>query len=474
MNTTLSKKRPIVNHFETWNPATEEKINVYTYMSERDIVCKIEKLNSAFNVWKTMSIDQRLIWLESFKNNLKMSVPELAAMITQTMGKPLIDAKLEIEKCITQFDYYINKGPELIKEQSVAAHYADTRVNFVPMGIIFSVMPWNYPAWQFFRFAVGAWLAGNVILFKHSEITTEVGLFLEKLVEKTQGPVLLQTIIMNSENSDIVFSHAAVRAVTFTGSSKVGRIIGELSGKYLKKSVLELGGNDSFVVDATADINKAAKLAVTGRLLNNGQSCIASKRFFIPRGKETDFMNAVQLEIKSYVVGNPLDKKTNLGPLAHKRFLEDYKNHVLFLESIASQQTEALPLKMDKGYFVSPYFFLLEKGMKDKASEAYRFFQSQELFSPVGMVTVYEDEEHMWSLVNDSPYGLGAVWVGDTEKFKKEKLHLKFNVGMIAVNDILKSDARVPFGGAKDSGYGRESGEFGIREFCNTQSLGIK
>lgn len=463
-----------MNHFETWNPTTEEKINTYTYMSEREIVRKIEKLNSAFDVWKIMSIDQRLIWLESYKNNLKNSIPELAAIITETMGKPLVEAKLEIEKCITQFDYYINKGPELIKEHDIAAHYTDTRVNFVPMGIVFSVMPWNYPAWQFFRFAVGAWLAGNVILFKHSEITTEVGLYLEKLVEKTQGPTLLQTIIMNSQNSEVVFSHPSVRAVTFTGSSKVGRTIGELCGKYLKKSVLELGGNDSFVVDISADIGKAAKLAVSGRLLNNGQSCIASKRFFVPRGKETDFMNSVQMELKSYVVGSPLDKKSNLGPLAHRRFLDDYKQHVQFLKSISSQQTEALPIMVEKGYFVSPHFFLLENGMKNKESESYRFFQTQEVFSPVGMVTAYDNDEHLWSLVNDSPYGLGAVWVGDAEKFKQEKLHLKFNVGMIAVNDILKSDARVPFGGAKDSGYGRESGEFGIREFCTTQSLGIK
>ncbi len=463
-----------MNHFETWNPTTEEKINTYTYMSEREIVRKIEKLNSAFDVWKIMSIDQRLRWLESYKNNLKNSIPELAAIITETMGKPLVEAKLEIEKCITQFDYYINKGPELIKEHVIAAHYTDTRVNFVPMGIVFSIMPWNYPAWQFFRFAVGAWLAGNVILFKHSEITTEVGLYLEKLVEKTQGPTLLQTIIMNSQNSEVVFSHPSVRAVTFTGSSKVGRAIGELCGKYLKKSVLELGGNDSFVVDISAGIGKAAKLAVSGRLLNNGQSCIASKRFFVPRGKETDFMNSVQMELKSYVVGSPLDKKSNLGPLAHKRFLDDYKQHVQFLKSISSQQTEAISIVTEKGYFVSPHFFLLGKGMKDKESESYCFFQTQEVFSPVGMVTAYDNDEHLWSLVNDSPYGLGAVWVGDAEKFKKEKLHLKFNVGMIAVNDILKSDARVPFGGAKDSGYGRESGEFGIREFCTTQSLGIK
>tara|TARA_B110001454_G_scaffold219203_1_gene252159 strand:+ start:84138 stop:85529 length:1392 start_codon:yes stop_codon:yes gene_type:complete len=463
-----------MNHFDTWNPATEEKINTYTYMSERDIVRKIEKLSSSFDIWKRMSIDQRIIWLESYKNNLKSSIPELSAIVTETMGKPLVESKLEIEKCITQFEYYIKNGPELVKEKSVDAHYPDTRVNFAPMGVVFSVMPWNYPAWQFFRFAVGAWLAGNVILFKHSEITTEVGLFLEKLAEQTQGPTLLQTIILNSDQSEFIFAHKSVRAVTFTGSSKVGRRIGELCGKYLKKSVLELGGNDSFVVDTTADIRKAAKLAVSGRLLNNGQSCIASKRFFVPRGKETDFMNAVQMEINEYVVGSPLDKKTNLGPLAHRRFFDDYKNHVQFLKSIASLQTESLSLSADKGYFVSPLFFLLEKGMNDKGSEVYRFFQTQEIFSPVGMVTTYGADEELWSLVNDSPYGLGAVWVGDAEKFKKEKLHLKFDVGMISVNEILKSDARVPFGGAKDSGYGRESGEFGIREFCNTQSLGIK
>lgn len=463
-----------MNHFETYNPATEEKLSTYRYMSENDVMVKVEKLSSSFDVWKTMSVTQRLVWLENLKNSLKNSISELAQIITESMGKPLLESKLEIEKCVTQFDYYIEKGPGLIQTQKLSAHYPDTSVNFLPMGIVFSVMPWNYPVWQFFRFAVGAWLAGNVILLKHSEITTNVGLFLEALVEKMHGPVLLQSIVIPGEQSEFVFAHKAVRAVTFTGSSKVGRKIGEMSGRYLKKSVLELGGNDAFIVDSTADIARAAKLAVSGRLVNNGQSCISSKRFFVPKIKVNDFMKAVGTEIKGYSVGSPLDKKTNLGPLAHRRFFDEYHAHINYLKRVASMVTEALPIEADIGYFVSPYFFLLDAKMKDKESEVYRFFQNQEVFAPVGMVAAYETEDELWSWVNDSPYGLGGVWVGDAEKFKTEKLHLKFDVGMIAVNETLKSDARVPFGGVKDSGHGRESGEFGIREFCNTQSIGIK
>lgn len=463
-----------MNQFETYNPTTEEKLNTYSYMSEKDVMLRIEKLSTSFDIWKSMSFADRIACLEDLKTNLKNSIPELSKLITDSMGKPLMDSKLEIEKCIAQFDYYIRKGPDLMAPQNLAAHYPDMQLNFLPMGIIFSIMPWNYPVWQFFRFAVGAWLAGNVVLLKHSEITTEVSLFLEKLIAKTQGPAILQSIIIPGETSEYIFAHKAVRAVTFTGSSKVGRRIGEISGRYLKKSVLELGGNDAFIVDTSADIAKAARLAVSGRLINNGQSCISSKRFFVPKGSATEFMNAVEKEINVYVVGNPLERKTNLGPLAHKRFFDEYTDQVAYLKRIASMATKALPIEPHLGYFVSPYFFLLDKGMNDKASEIYRFFQTQEVFAPVGMVSTYETDSELWAQVNDSPYGLGGVWIGDAEKFKIEKLHLKFDVGMIAVNEVLKSDARVPFGGVKDSGYGRESGEFGIREFCNTQSLGIK
>ncbi len=463
-----------MNQFETYNPTTEEKLNTYSYMSEKDVMLRIEKLSTSFGIWKSMSFTDRIAWLEDLKTNLKNSIPELSKLITDSMGKPLMDSKLEIEKCLTQFDYYIRKGPELMATQRLTAHYPDMQLNFLPMGIVFSIMPWNYPVWQFFRFAVGAWLAGNVVLLKHSEITTEVSLFLEKLVAKTQGPVILQSIVIQGEKSDYIFAHKAVRAVTFTGSSKVGRRIGEISGRYLKKSVLELGGNDAFIIDVSADISKAAKLAVSGRLINNGQSCISSKRFFVPKRSATEFMSAVEKEISVYTVGNPLERKTNLGPLAHKRFFDEYTGQVAYLKQIASVVTKSLPIKERQGYFVSPYFFLLDRGMNDKSSEIYRFFQTQEVFAPVGMVATYEADNELWGQVNDSPYGLGGVWIGDAEKFKTEKLHLKFDVGMIAVNEILKSDARVPFGGVKDSGYGRESGEFGIREFCNTQSLGIK
>lgn len=462
-----------MNQFETFNPVDEEKINVHTYMSEQEVVLKIEKLSTSFDRWKTFSIEQRVQWLEKIRNSLKESIPELSQIITRTMGKPLVESKLEIEKCITQFDYYIQKGPELIQQRRVVAHYSDMSVHYTPMGIVFAVMPWNYPVWQFFRFSVGAWLAGNVVLLKHSEITTAVGLYLEELAEKMGAPFLLQTIILEPNQSETVFSHKLVRAVTFTGSSRVGRRIGELSGRYLKKAVLELGGNDACIVDVSADLKKAAKVAVAGRLLNNGQSCISSKRFFIPEGKESEFMNLVAEELKTYSIGDPLDKKTKLGPLAQKKFFSEYNETIAFLSKASFVSTPPIPIQQPKGFFVSPRFFFLKDQMDHQASSIYTFFQQHEIFAPIGMVTSYKNDAHLYSLVNDSPYGLGAVWIGDEETFKSKKLHLQLDVGMIAVNEVLKSDARVPFGGVKDSGFGRESGEFGIREFCNTQVLGI-
>lgn len=461
-----------MKEFETINPATEEKLAVYKNMSDGQILDKIETLEASFQIWKSKSVSQRIEFLQLLKSSMLKHKPALTLLITQTMGKPLVESKLELEKSISQLDYYIENGARLIQDQTLIAHYPDMRLSFQPLGIVFSVMPWNYPVWQFFRFAVGAWLVGNVILFKHSEITTAVALFLETLVSELDEHPILQSVIMEPSQSEKIVSHKSIRAVTFTGSTKVGRLIGEMSGRNLKKAVLELGGNDAFVVDETADFKKAAALAVKGRLPNNGQSCICAKRFFVPTGHAMDFMNAINFELQSYVIGNPLDKKTKLGPLSHKKFFDEYQKQLKFLKSISSVSTPPLEFPDSKGYYVSPYFFLIDKKAYSVKENA-RFFQEQEVFSPLGMVVTYEQEAELPGLVNASPYGLGMAWIGESEKFKKEKLHLKFNVGMVAVNDILKSDPRVPFGGVKDSGFGRESGAFGIYEFCNVQSVGI-
>ncbi len=442
-------------------------------MTDESILSKIEILDTNYLVWKKFTLAQRLDFLRNLKLSMQKHVPALALLITQTMGKPLIESNLEIEKSISQIDYYLEYGAEFLQSQILTAHYPETTVNFMPVGIVFAIMPWNYPVWQFFRFAVGAWLSGNVILLKHSEITTAVGLFFETLISELNGPLILQTVVLDPSQTEQIYSHKSVQAVTFTGSSKIGRIVGELSGRYLKKSVLELGGNDAFIVDETANIGLAAQLAVKGRLTNNGQSCIASKRFFVSQKKAGEFMLAVESELSLYTIGNPLDKKSKLGPLAHKQFYNQYLQHIDFLKQKSYSSTAILETPHSKGYFVSPCFFLLEAQALDESMMS-QFFQEQELFSPIGMVTTYRNEIELENRVNASPYGLGLVWIGDKEKFKAQCLHARFNVGMLAVNDILKSDARVPFGGVKNSGYGRESGAFGIREFCNVQSLGIK
>lgn len=462
-----------MNKFETINPSTEEKLSVYRNMTDGEILKKIENLEIAFQAWRTQSVDQRLEHLTLLKINMQKKISELSLLVTQTMGKPLVESKLEIEKSISQIDFYLTQGPAFIREQFIQAHYPDMRLHFLPMGIVFAIMPWNYPVWQFFRFAIGAWLTGNVILLKHSEITTEVGVFLERLISELNGPLILQTLIISPKQSEAVFAHKSIQAVTFTGSSRVGREIGRLSGQHLKKCVLELGGNDAFVVDTSADLKLAVQLAVKGRLTNNGQSCIASKRFFVPTQWADEFLEKIEVELASYSVGDPLDKNTRLGPLAHKKFYDEYQQHCEFLKSITTTYARGVSTSLSKGYFVSPYFFLLDQKCLS-VSVNRSFFQEQEVFSPIGMVVTYDSEDELFEAVNASPYGLGFVWVGDREKFRNEKHYLKYNVGMIAVNDILKSDPRVPFGGVKESGFGRESGAFGIQEFCNVQSLGIK
>lgn len=464
--------------FITINPATNENISNYSYHSLGQIDDKIGLLTTQYKTWKLQTLVQRIEILDLVQKALKENIDALALLITSEMGKPLVEAKNEVIKTLTIFDYYREHAEVLLKSKQVSAQYKKSEIYFQPLGIVLSFMPWNFPVWQVFRFAVPAWLAGNLVLQKHSEITAGVSLFIEKIVNKSSGLTLMQNIFIEPESIHYLYKHPAIAAVTFTGSTQVGSLVAQQAAMNIKKAVLELGGSDAYIIDETANMSEAINWCVKAKFVNNGQSCVAAKRFFVAKNKSEEFVSGVVEKILEKKIGSPLDKNIHLGPLAHQRFKQKIESQLLQLNKITTQQTFADIKKLDLisvpklGAFLAPRV-LVYSDISEKDEDLFvQHFQNDEVFGPVSLVYLYETKEELLFRVNQSQFGLGAAWFGDEEKFKNENWLQELDVGMIAVNEMIKSDARMPFGGVKKSGYGRELGEYGILEFCNIKTLG--
>ncbi|MCB0368279.1 MAG: aldehyde dehydrogenase family protein [Bdellovibrionales bacterium] len=466
------------NKFSTFNPASEELNAQYFYHSEKQINDKIDLLSKQYGSWKQESIAVRLKTLERIQKAFLEETESLALLITTEMGKPLREAKSEVLKSISVFQYYSQYGEKLLETQNVQTSNLKSEVHFHPLGVVLSFMPWNFPLWQVIRFAVPAWLAGNVILLKHSEITAGVSTFIERIVNESSSKTLIQNIFIEPEKIDFLYSRPEVRAITFTGSTQVGALVAQQAGKNLKKTVLELGGSDAYIIDDSAKMEDAVELAVKAKLINNGQSCVAAKRFFVSRKKTEEFLYLFCQKLIEKKIGSPLDENIDLGPLAQLKFKDKITNQVKQLSrfrdvsydsALESLKGTQLP---DKGCFFAPEL-LVFSNISDSNEKIFReSFQNDEIFGPVGLVYSYENKEDLITRVNQSEYGLGAAWFGDEDKFKKENWFNLLDVGMVAVNEIIRSDAKLPFGGVKKSGYGRELGAFGIYEFCNIKTLG--
>ncbi|MCK6599312.1 MAG: aldehyde dehydrogenase family protein [Bdellovibrionaceae bacterium] len=465
--------------FTTQNPSTEEFLSEYFYDSPKALENKIEQLSKEFSVWRLQSIEQRLEVLSLVLNRLKKEENELAKMISLEMGKPLAESIAEVKKCYSIFEYYERVAPILLAEKKIKTSYDKSLVSFEPLGVVLSIMPWNYPLWQVLRFAVPAWLSGNVILLKPAEITSETSLIFERLVREATGRSLVLNVQLSTTTIEELYSLPDIKAVTFTGSTEVGRRVGMLAGKNLKKSVLELGGNDAYILDESADIEKSVDFCLSAKLVNNGQSCIAAKRFFVPEAQKENFLDLFVRGLLIKKIGDPFASGVELGPLAHKRFHSraalQAKKLELLLDKDSSQKELWEKLKQrvlpEKGFYYPPQCFVVNSGQGWSEEDFYKSFQREEIFAPIALVYVYNSEEELYHRVNQSPYGLGAAWFGDPEKFQKTQVAKKIDVGMLSVNEMLRSDARVPFGGIKDSGYGRELGEQGLFEFCSVRTL---
>ncbi len=451
--------------FTTVNPATEEPIADYEYMPLEKVLGIAEKAHESFLDWRETSLAERAERLRGLAAALRKNLGRYAETTTLEMGKPIKESRFEIEKCALTAEVYADNAEKWSSEEVVEADGKKHRVVYQPMGVVLAVMPWNFPFWQALRFAVPTLLAGNGAILKHAGVTTQCAFAIEEVIREGGFPEnLFRTILANhSMVADLIRSKRIVGA-SLTGSTHAGMAIGETCGRALKKAVLELGGSDPFIVLDDVDVEDTAKNAVLGRFINCGQSCIASKRFIVVKSVAEEFGQAFAAKAGELVVGDPTDEKTDLGPLVQKSALEELVAQVRDAVDKGARILTGGARPEGKGYFHQPT--VLDNVTPDMK------VVSEEVFGPAAPIIVVEGEEEAIRVANDSEFGLGgSVWTRDAER--GERLARRIESGAVFVNSITKSDARMPFGGIKTSGLGRELSWHGMREFVNVQGLNI-
>jgi len=452
---------------KTINPATGEIIKEYSEMSFDEVSGIIQRANKAQKLWKQNSFPERAAYLNKVAELLKERKDKYGQLMSREMGKPLSEAKGEIEKCAWVCEYYAKNAEEFLKDDPVETDASRSYVSFQPLGTVLSIMPWNFPFWQLFRFAAPSLMAGNAVVLKHSENVTGCALQIEELIHDAGIPKdLFRTILVSNDNMKPVIQHDGIAAVTLTGSTRAGKIVASQAGEALKKTVLELGGSDPSVILADADIKAAAESCVNSRLLNTGQSCIAAKRFVVVEEVYDEFVSEFKRLMELKKIGDPFNEDSDLGPMAREDLRDQLHEQVQ--ESIKKGATVSLGGEKPgaAGAFYPPT--ILEN--VSKGMPAYE----EEFFGPVASIIKVKDETEAIKVANDTSFGLGASIYSQNKERAEEIAATQLEAGCCFVNDFVKSDPRLPFGGIKQSGYGRELGLYGIHEFVNTKTVYVK
>ncbi len=447
------------------NPATGQTLASFDSLDAAAIDKTLDRAVDGQRGWAAQSVETRQAMLRSLAKALRDSAEANAALITAEMGKPLAEAKAEIEKCAWTCEHYAEHGPAYLASESVVTTASKSYVAFEPLGVVLAIMPWNFPFWQFFRFAAPAIMAGNGMLLKHASNVPQCAVAIEAVCKAAGLPDgLMHTLMIAADQVEAIIADPRVAAVTLTGSSDVGAKVAAQAGAHLKKQVLELGGSDPFIVLADADIEAAAKAAVTSRFRNAGQSCIAAKRFIVVEAVADAFRDAFMREIEALVVGDPAKAGVTVGPLARGNLRDDLIAQVeASVEQGARVVTGGHALDGD-GFFYAPTLL-------DHVTPDMPVF-TQETFGPAAALIRAKDVDDAVRLANDTEYGLGAaIWSRDTNA--AQLIARRIEAGSVFVNAIVASDARVPFGGIKRSGYGRELAAFGLREFTNIKTVWV-
>src|SRR2546428_2383754 len=451
----------MARELKTINPATEEVIDTYQIMTEEQINEKTRKAQNAFLDWNK-DIHKRADHIHDFAQELRKSKEELARAMTKEMGRPIKDARPEVEKCAWVMDYFADNGKAFITDEVVNTDARKSSVTFEPLGIIGSIMPWNFPYWQALRFAAPSLMAGNTIVLKPASATMQCGIEIEHIFRKAGFPDgVFQTLIGDSSIVEPMID-SDINAVTFTGSTSIGAKVAQRATSQLKKCVLELGGSDPFIICDDADVEKAANGAVKGRFINCGQSCIASKRFLVTKNIAKEFIEKFVQNTEKLRVGDPTSEDTDIGPLVNIDGLNKIDELVTDAVNNGAEVLTGGKRIKNKGYFYSPTILT-------KISTKMRMAQ-EETFGPVAPITVVNNEMEAIKIANDSQFGLGAsIWTQDL--VKAEKLSRMVESGIVTVNNVVISDPRIPFGGIKHSGFGRELSRYGMLEFVNIKSI---
>jgi len=447
---------------KTINPATEEVINTYKMMTKEQINENVKKAQNAFFEWKK-DIQKRAEYLYHVAHVFRQDKERLAKVITNEMGKAIKEARSEVEKCVWVMEYYADNGRVLVTDEVVNTDARKSFITFEPLGVIGSIMPWNFPYWQALRFASPSLMAGNTIVLKPASATMQCGIEIEKAFEKAGVPQpVFQTIVGDSTAAEMLIDSDSINAVTFTGSVPVGAKVAQRATSKLKKTVLELGGSDPFIVCEDADIEKASTGAVKGRFINCGQSCIATKRLFVIKKVANEFIEKFVQKTEKLRVGDPLSDDTDLGPLVNASGLRTIDSQVKDSVKEGAEILTGGEQTRSKGYFYKPTI------LKNVSSNM-RVAQ-EEVFGPAAPIVVVDSETEALRLANDSQYGLGAsIWTEDLDK--ADRLSRMVRSGIVTVNNVVISDPRVPFGGIKNSGFGRELSRYGMLEFVNIKSV---
>jgi len=450
-----------LSQITTVNPTTGEDIANYSPMDKNQVFDLVGKAKRAYPEWKK-DYEKRRGYVYNLVEYLKKNKTELAKVATSEMGKPLKESIGEVEKCAWALEFYADHGDSFLSDEVLNTDARKSFLTFEPLGVIGSIMPWNFPYWQALRFAAPCLMAGNVIVMKPSRVTMQSGIEIEKAFTESGMPDgIFQTVVGSVESANHLID-SDVNAVTFTGSTNAGAKVGERAAKHLKKCVLELGGSDPFIVLDDAIIEKAAEGAVKGRFINCGQSCVASKRFFVGKNIAEEFTELFIKKASQLKIGDPMSIETDIGPLSSKDGLETISGIV---EDAKEKGAEILLGGSEiegKGFFYKPTIL---KNVKSNMRIA-----QEETFGPVAPITIVENESEAVKLANESEFGLGAsIWTKDLAK--ADKMSRRIESGIVSVNNVVISDPRIPFGGIKHSGFGRELSRYGMLEFVNLKSV---
>lgn len=446
------------------NPATGEDLGPTPYIDVEEGKAVVDRAHRAFETWSQTSFAERAELLRKLAADLRERAPELARIATEEMGKPVGEGEAEAAKCAWACEYYAEQGANFLSSRPVQTDAARSYVHFAPLGVVLAIMPWNFPFWQFFRFAAPALMAGNAVVLKHAPNVPRCAQAIVSMVERAGGPRgLVGGALVPAKDVAELIEHRRVVAVTFTGSTNTGRKVASAAGKALKKTVLELGGSDPYVILSDADLERAAEITVKARMVNSGQSCIAAKRFIVVSSLKDQLEKMVVERMKGFRVGDPTDRATEVGPMVTVGQRDGLHEQVEKSVAAGAKLLLGGAIPDKPGAWYPPTVLTnVSPGMP-----AYQ----EELFGPVAVVISAENDEQAIRIANDSRFGLGAaVFTSNPDEGERIARDL-LQAGSCFVNASVRSDPRLPFGGVRDSGYGRELSWLGIQEFVNAKTV---